>query len=1029
MRKIYLILILLLSLNLQAQQGKYYTVTRVSSQNIKCKTCDPQILREGSKIHEKSTILWENNHQWFEAMGSDRKTRYFSRESMASRGKKTILDYLSDLLYRCTHTTSGKDVGQLNVGKNKDFYSEKRLALVIGNANYNNIKSLRTPLNDANLISGDLQELGFDVICVYDCTTSEIKEALEAFSKKVSNEQYDLVLFYYSGHGLKSNDVVNYWIVPVNAHDSKLNSPAEECIDLRYLKEIISISGCSNSIVIWDACRTKKNEGKNDGVLIEAAENMLIAYSTSDDNIAIDADSDTTICGPYATALSEALQTEGLTLTELFSLVDAIVYDNTKKRQRPTESGKTNEKVILHPKNDGKSQEEEKVIEEEKNLVNDCKTFEDYDNNTYVITKGAVNRPEDCFILGSCSYMCYKNSDPIKADTLSFKWVKQAADGGVPEAQERIGDWYLSGGYGISIDSVKASNYYNMASTNDPCIAIKRKQELIDFEDWSIKASKCVDLNTVAEISFHKAQTIKGNYESIFWLKFAYDKAIKAGNMKLAGEIAKQIVDYYSSSIYTSSYDSAKVWYYNAIRNECHAEKELLVAMINYSTACFMSATFIDEIKIPEYDNFFKYFKNISDSALKKDCAEQIGDMYRQMTGYLEGSKMKQAKKEALRWYEIASKVPAHTYDSRYITNKYKEMGGYFSAGEEELYLGRYFDYGVTDKSLVVEYYEKAALKGWSEAQVRLGDIYRTGKDIRGFRIRDFDTNNTIAFKWYEKAKRQDDVSAYVALGRWYYKGKEAEECLLKGYWSKNRKVIGEAAFGLGELYEYGKGVEKNYEKAIYWYKNALLCRYDSALTCFKSGNLYAMGGYGLYKSYDIATDYFMSSINNSGFVSYDVYAALKLLCQNDTAKLSQMEQAFWYNNSNAVECAMFLEIFGNHEDALKYYKKAYYSKGEVLQTRTQRERSQMFAAQRIGNSYNRGELGLKPNHQEAILWYKKAVECGDPSAMIEIAKLYESGGYNLEKNLDEAVRWYRMAVEFDLPEAFEALSRLGYKF
>ncbi|MBN8921194.1 MAG: caspase family protein, partial [Rhizobiales bacterium] len=41
--------------------------------------------------------------------------------------------------------------------------AERRVALVIGNANYAHASALKNPANDANAMAGKLRDLGFDV--------------------------------------------------------------------------------------------------------------------------------------------------------------------------------------------------------------------------------------------------------------------------------------------------------------------------------------------------------------------------------------------------------------------------------------------------------------------------------------------------------------------------------------------------------------------------------------------------------------------------------------------------------------------------------------------------------------------------------------------------------------------------------------------------------------------------------------------------------------------------------------------------
>lgn len=490
MKKIYLILILLLSLNLQAQQVKVYNVIRVSSNDIYCGTSTTP-LKEGSKINDNSIIQWKNYHQWFEAQDSYGKTRYFSKESMESRHKRTVSEYLKDLLNRCVNTTSGKGVEQLLAGKNKDMYSEKRLALVIGNANYNNIVSLRNPLNDASLISGDLRDLGFDVMCLYDGTTREIQDVLEAFRQKVVNEHYDLVLFYYSGHGLKS-DYKN-WIVPINAKLESQTGSRYECIDGHYLLEIIKESGCSNSIVIMDACRTEVNWSKafmqGGAISMEPEQNMLLAFSTRDYEEAKDIVPNVKGYGPYAAALSKALRTEGLTLDEIFNSVKEQVYKSTNETQSPIHINDIRNQIVINNNREGeiKTCDSSPDFTTHDNTQNDAinpdnmiasrkdNNIAEKDNNIEkLLQNGNMYREQNNY---KQAYYCYQRAakmGSVEAEELlgeineddfhniqeAVKFYLKAANKGNSQAQFRLGRYYEL----VQMDYYAAFQWYQLSA-------------------------------------------------------------------------------------------------------------------------------------------------------------------------------------------------------------------------------------------------------------------------------------------------------------------------------------------------------------------------------------------------------------------------------------------------------------------------------------------------------------------------------------------------------------------------------------
>ena len=83
------------------------------------------------------------------------------------------------------------------------FFSqeEKRLALVIGNSNYDK-GELKNPVEDAILIEQKLDSLNFDVILATDIEDqrSMINKIVEFGDRR---EDYDVGSVYYAGHGVQ----------------------------------------------------------------------------------------------------------------------------------------------------------------------------------------------------------------------------------------------------------------------------------------------------------------------------------------------------------------------------------------------------------------------------------------------------------------------------------------------------------------------------------------------------------------------------------------------------------------------------------------------------------------------------------------------------------------------------------------------------------------------------------------------------------------------------------------------------------
>lgn len=116
------------------------------------------------------------------------------------------------------------------------------------------------------------------------------------------------------------------------------------------------------------------------------------------------------------------------------------------------------------------------------------------------------------------------------------------------------------------------------------------------------------------------------------------------------------------------------------------------------------------------------------------------------------------------------------------------------------------------------EIFKKLSDEGNSKAQTRLGFMYYKGLGVK----KDFEN----AVKYYKLAieNNENDRAALTNLGWMYQRGwgvnknlKLSSELYLKAaemnYAAAQNKIA--------ESFEFGRGVKKNYEKAIYWYEQA----------------------------------------------------------------------------------------------------------------------------------------------------------------------------------------------------------------
>lgn len=168
--------------------------------------------------------------------------------------------------------------------------NNKRMALVVGNAEYQNGNVLKNPVNDANLMSSTLKGLGFEVTKLTNATLKQMLSATISFTNKMPN--YDVALFYYAGHGVQVNGV-NY-LVPIDAKmDDQLNAKYE-AFDISDINNAFIQNNNKMNIMILDACRDNPfrswMRGGNRGfkAIRNQSAGTIIAFATREGETASD---------------------------------------------------------------------------------------------------------------------------------------------------------------------------------------------------------------------------------------------------------------------------------------------------------------------------------------------------------------------------------------------------------------------------------------------------------------------------------------------------------------------------------------------------------------------------------------------------------------------------------------------------------------------------------------------------------------------------------------------------------------------
>jgi uncharacterized caspase-like protein len=218
--------------------------------------------------------------------------------------------------------------------------AEKRVAMVIGVSEYQQVPRLPNPSRDAEAMTALFKKAGFDsVVSRRDLGIADLRRAIREFSE--TSREADVSVVYYAGHGIEV-DGVNY-LVPA---DAKLVSDfdiEDETISLdRVLKALDPAKRLK--LVILDACRdnpftrsmkrtvASRAIGRGLAKFEPTMSDTLVAYAAKAGAVATDGDGQNS---PFAVALLKHITEPGLDLRIAFGRVRDDVLKATANRQEP----------------------------------------------------------------------------------------------------------------------------------------------------------------------------------------------------------------------------------------------------------------------------------------------------------------------------------------------------------------------------------------------------------------------------------------------------------------------------------------------------------------------------------------------------------------------------------------------------------------------------------------------------------------------------------------------------------------------
>ncbi|MEM9222143.1 MAG: caspase family protein [Pseudomonadota bacterium] len=232
---------------------------------------------------------------------------------------------------------------------------DKKVALVVGNAAYQNAPALANPVTDAKAMTAAFERLGFEVVSGYDLDLTGMNKLVRQFRLKARDA--DLTTFFYAGHALQAEGQ-NY-LVPIDAlfqDDAALDFEAVK-VDfvMRQMRNpdgvsLVFLDGCrDNPLARSLGARTRSTVGRGLAPMdiSDAGRGLAIAFATAPGEVAYDGKG---VNSPFTTALLSHIETEGADITEVMSRVTGDVLDSTDERQRPWLNVSLTGPVVLKPK-------------------------------------------------------------------------------------------------------------------------------------------------------------------------------------------------------------------------------------------------------------------------------------------------------------------------------------------------------------------------------------------------------------------------------------------------------------------------------------------------------------------------------------------------------------------------------------------------------------------------------------------------------------------------------------------------------
>jgi len=865
--------------------------------------------------------------------------------------------------------------------------AEGRVALIIGNSDYEHAPTLGNPANDTADFAAALERLGFEVERVSDQTYSDMRNSLRDFRSRASGS--DIAVVYYAGHGIEV-DNQNY-LVPT---DAVLQSDGEveyESIPLDLVLRTVE-SARQLRLVIIDACRDNpfaakmKRQGASRSIgrglaRVEPTGNTLVAFAAKEGTTAADGDGRNS---PFATALLNHIEEPGLEIGLLFRKVRDSVLDQTSGEQEPFLYGSLSSAGVY--------------LKEA--AVSEADTGNSGDRPATQADKSSFDSAE----IEITFWNTVKDSnDPNMLRT----YLARYREGAFAELA-RIMIEKLEGGREVEVANVDPQAAPVPVKTGAARDLAKDLTLSVKIGEIDVGGSLRPAIGVqVSEIGPRMARALglpAGTGSSVILVN-------SAGPADLAGiRPADVIVEFDGRRIENVS-DLSQ------LSGEKPVGTSVAVKLKRYGQGLGELLSVLERAAVDGdvdaawtlhhlYDKSYGALGDASQKFRWARAAGQGGDaemQYAVSLAYQNGDGVGADDAEALNWARLAANQNyagalgyvglAYEYGRGVSQDMYEALNWFrkgAEAGDSYSIYSMGYAYGHGQSGLPQDHYEamrwyrKAADLGRSDAQYQISIAYQNGQGV--------EQSHEQALEWARKAATQNHRTALAYVGYAYEQGYGVAQDMaeaLKWYQKAADLENAYSEYKLGRFYEYGLGgLAEDLSQSFHWYKRSADHGDDDAQV--KIGLAYSSGE-GVAKDEAEALLWFRLAAD-----------------QNNAEALRRI--GFAYSNAEGVA--------RDDAEALVWWRKA-------------AELGDQYAEAAVGWAYRTG-TGTAVDHTEAVKWLQRAVDQGEQSALNNLGAAYDNGEgvpQNPQKAADLIFRSIKSGNEFSLDQMRDNIAAWSVPF